>query len=184
MKKRPGRDVDHSPPRSVAVKNEWSYTPVPPLCLRGVDGDNLILSYFMFIKSHKKATCVNRKNIWANRVRSPEVQYNTDISDCRWLQWNLRFSNRALWYADVIRIKKMYNFYINVNLIIVSSISFEHPKCSTSGRFERAVLWFSFHAFMESVWSLQAGCAEHSIEHILPATSTRSVGSYCIGKCN
>jgi len=25
--KRPGRDVDHSPPSSVVVKNEWSHTP-------------------------------------------------------------------------------------------------------------------------------------------------------------
>jgi len=27
--KRPGREVDHSPPSSAEVKNEWSYTSTP-----------------------------------------------------------------------------------------------------------------------------------------------------------
>jgi len=69
------------------------------------------------------------------------------------------------------------------NLFIVSSICFEHPKCSASGRLEYAVLWFSFHAYMQAVCSL-AGCAGYSIEHILPASSVRSVGSYYIDKYN
>jgi hypothetical protein len=28
--KRPGREVDHSPPCNAEVKNSWSYTPIPP----------------------------------------------------------------------------------------------------------------------------------------------------------
>jgi hypothetical protein len=39
--KRPGRDVNHSP-SSVEVKNEWSYTSTPIICLHGVDMDNFI----------------------------------------------------------------------------------------------------------------------------------------------
>jgi hypothetical protein len=35
----PGRDVDHSLPSSTEVKNEWSYTSVPPMCLYDVHGD-------------------------------------------------------------------------------------------------------------------------------------------------
>ena len=34
--KQPGRDVDHSPPPSAAIKNEWSYTSAPPICLQSV----------------------------------------------------------------------------------------------------------------------------------------------------
>jgi hypothetical protein len=38
--KQPGRDVDHSPPSSSEVKNEWSYTSAPPMCFQGVDRGN------------------------------------------------------------------------------------------------------------------------------------------------
>jgi len=31
--KRPGPDVDHSPPPSAQVKNKWSNTSIPPGCL-------------------------------------------------------------------------------------------------------------------------------------------------------
>jgi hypothetical protein len=34
--KRPGREVDHSPPCSADVKSAWSYTSTPPLRLHGV----------------------------------------------------------------------------------------------------------------------------------------------------
>jgi hypothetical protein len=39
--KHPGCEVNHSPPISVKVKNEWSYTSVHPIRLHGVDGDIL-----------------------------------------------------------------------------------------------------------------------------------------------
>jgi hypothetical protein len=39
--KRPGRDVDHSPPSNAEVKNEWSSTSTAPTCLHGVDRDKL-----------------------------------------------------------------------------------------------------------------------------------------------
>ena len=72
VKKRPKRDADHSHTSSVEVNNEWSYTSVPPICLHGVDGNNLLLSYFVLTKSHKNAGCVNDRIIWADRVRSSE----------------------------------------------------------------------------------------------------------------
>jgi len=37
---RPGRDADHSPPSSVEIKNEWSYTSTLPMRLHGVFRDN------------------------------------------------------------------------------------------------------------------------------------------------
>ena len=50
--KRPGREIDHSHPSSAEVKNEWSCTSSPPVCLRGMDRDNFtlrqchVLAYF------------------------------------------------------------------------------------------------------------------------------------------
>jgi hypothetical protein len=38
--KRLGGDVDHSPPYSAKVKNEWSYTATPPIWLLGLYRDN------------------------------------------------------------------------------------------------------------------------------------------------
>jgi hypothetical protein len=34
--KRPGREGDHSFPSSAEVKNAWSYTSIPPICLHGM----------------------------------------------------------------------------------------------------------------------------------------------------
>jgi len=35
--RRPGHDVNHSPPSSTEAKNEWSYASTPPVRLRDVD---------------------------------------------------------------------------------------------------------------------------------------------------
>ena len=32
---RPSLEVDYSPPRSTDIKNKWSYTPTPPICVCG-----------------------------------------------------------------------------------------------------------------------------------------------------
>jgi hypothetical protein len=34
--KRPELEADHSPPSTAEVKNAWSYTSTPPVCLHGV----------------------------------------------------------------------------------------------------------------------------------------------------
>jgi hypothetical protein len=39
--KRPGREVNYSPPSSAEVTNEWSCTSTPPICLHDVDWENL-----------------------------------------------------------------------------------------------------------------------------------------------
>ena len=36
----PGHEVNHSHSSNAEVKNEWSHTSSPHLCLRGVNGDN------------------------------------------------------------------------------------------------------------------------------------------------
>jgi hypothetical protein len=38
--KRPGREVDYSPPSSTVVKNEWCYTSTSPTCFHVVDRDS------------------------------------------------------------------------------------------------------------------------------------------------
>ena len=40
--KRPGRNVDHTPLSSAEIKNEWSCTSIPAMCL---DSDNFIVSF-------------------------------------------------------------------------------------------------------------------------------------------
>jgi hypothetical protein len=44
--KRRGHKVNHSPPSSAEVKNEWSYTSRPPICHHGVDKETYVLTYF------------------------------------------------------------------------------------------------------------------------------------------
>ena len=44
--KRPGREVDHSPPSSGDVKNEWTYTPTPPTCPHGMDREKYYVYHY------------------------------------------------------------------------------------------------------------------------------------------
>ena len=50
---RPRHVVDHSPPSSTNVKNVWSNTSGPPVCLNGVDKDKFTFTLPMF-KSRKR----------------------------------------------------------------------------------------------------------------------------------
>ena len=43
--KRPGHEVNQSPPYSAEVKGEWNYTAIPPVCLLGVDSENFTCFY-------------------------------------------------------------------------------------------------------------------------------------------
>ena len=45
---RPGRGADHSPPCRAEVKNVWSYTSTPSICLHGVEKDKFTV-YLSFI---------------------------------------------------------------------------------------------------------------------------------------
>ena len=48
----PGLEADHSLASSANVKNEWSHSSIPPVCLHGVDRENFTLTrsvYFMFV---------------------------------------------------------------------------------------------------------------------------------------
>jgi hypothetical protein len=49
--KRPGHEANHSSPSSAKVKNEWSYTSTPSVCLHGVDREDFILFYLYFYPS-------------------------------------------------------------------------------------------------------------------------------------
>jgi hypothetical protein len=41
--KKPGREVDHSPPSNAEVKNDWRCTSASPICLYAMKRDNFIL---------------------------------------------------------------------------------------------------------------------------------------------
>jgi hypothetical protein len=55
--KRPGREVEHPPPCSVEVKNEWSYTSASHVCLHSVNTD-ITFSY----QSLGVTYCFHHKN--------------------------------------------------------------------------------------------------------------------------
>jgi len=46
--KRPDREIKHSPPPSVEVKNEWSYTSAPPVCLHSMYKEKLTFTLLPF----------------------------------------------------------------------------------------------------------------------------------------
>jgi len=56
MVKRPGRDVDHSPPSGAEAKNEWSYTSTPRICHHGMDRDNFTS---VFTNTNTNQVCLN-----------------------------------------------------------------------------------------------------------------------------
>ena len=43
--KQPRCEVDHSPPSSAEVKNGWSCTSTPPICLHGVEKEGFYPSF-------------------------------------------------------------------------------------------------------------------------------------------
>jgi hypothetical protein len=45
----PEREVNHTPPSTVEVKNEWSCTSTPPICLHGVDRENFIFCLYLVL---------------------------------------------------------------------------------------------------------------------------------------
>jgi len=56
-----GQEVNHSPPSSVKVKNEWSYTLIPLICLHGTNRDTLheYTSNFETAREKKKNSPLN-----------------------------------------------------------------------------------------------------------------------------
>ena len=46
--KLPGCEDDHLPPSGADVKNEWSFTSAPPICLHGVDRDFTFRVFLFF----------------------------------------------------------------------------------------------------------------------------------------
>jgi len=49
--KRQEREVDHSPPTSDKVKNEWSYTLAPPVCPHNVHRENFTFATSLFLNT-------------------------------------------------------------------------------------------------------------------------------------
>jgi hypothetical protein len=64
--KRLGCEVNHSPPPTAKVKNEWSYRSTPPICCRGVYREN-----FPFICG--VLYCVVRYTVFKNFLEQAEI---------------------------------------------------------------------------------------------------------------
>jgi hypothetical protein len=58
--KRPEREVDHSPPSSAEVYNEWRYASTAPICLYGMDRDNSAFTV-MYLGSNTRSKMTNRQ---------------------------------------------------------------------------------------------------------------------------
>jgi hypothetical protein len=54
--KGPGSEVNQLSPSSVEVKNEWSYTSTPPICLHGGDRDK-------FATTSQKTLCFLKRSV-------------------------------------------------------------------------------------------------------------------------
>ena len=91
---RPRREVDHSPPPNVKVKNEWSYTSAPPICLNYVDRDNFTVT-LLYVYIYITKSCVqSTENLPAretththNRLGYAAITLTTFISTVQ-AQWN------------------------------------------------------------------------------------------------
>ena len=64
------REVDHYRPSSAEVKNEWSYTPSPPICLHGVN-----VGRFVFLCVRREA-CKMSVGTVGVLVSTCQVPYN------------------------------------------------------------------------------------------------------------
>jgi len=63
--KRPGREVDHSPPSSADVKNEWSPASAPTICLHGLYMDFYI---FFLLVNKVYELLMRRRVVWYIRI--------------------------------------------------------------------------------------------------------------------
>ena len=50
--KRQGLEIRHTPPSNAKVKNEWNCASVPPVCLHGVDRDQLTLTLMVNLRGY------------------------------------------------------------------------------------------------------------------------------------
>ena len=78
------RQVSHSPSSNAEVKNEWSYTSTPTICLHGVDRDNSIFIIKALTQKsedtlqgqgqHRKI----RGSSWSDELQNKGVRNNDD----------------------------------------------------------------------------------------------------------
>ena len=70
-------EIDHSPPSTAEVTNEWSYTSMTPVCLLGMDRDNLLLTQYniqedipdsVVTRNYYRSIHFNTINIYVNIV--------------------------------------------------------------------------------------------------------------------
>jgi hypothetical protein len=58
-----GHEVDHSPPPSAEVKNEWRYASAYLICLYDIDRDNFAFAFLSGYTSQLSVNIVTRPNI-------------------------------------------------------------------------------------------------------------------------
>ena len=70
--KRPGREVNHSPPSSVEVNNEWSSTSTTPVCLHGIGREHF--TFYVACTGKKR----NAYRILLKKPKRKEAAWKTE----------------------------------------------------------------------------------------------------------
>jgi hypothetical protein len=73
--KRPERQVGHLPPSCAEVKDKWSYTLTPPICLQGVDRDEV--TFHLHPLRHVAVRFVTANQTETRRTRI--TQFSSDL---------------------------------------------------------------------------------------------------------
>jgi hypothetical protein len=73
--KRTGRESNHLPASSAEVKNEWSYTSSPPICLHGVHRENFTFLTLQRWCTHNTRCLQNTDPLPFVRLGSPHLYY-------------------------------------------------------------------------------------------------------------
>jgi len=71
--------VDHLPPTGTEVKNEWSYTSIPPICLQGQEREKFYIFYLWNTKLFVSKVIVE----WCGVGLTPKYDYIQSVCTCK-----------------------------------------------------------------------------------------------------
>lgn len=127
--KRPGREDSHLHPSIAEVKNTWSYTPTPPICLHNLHRDNFIFTevssrirfpFFSSACKHGGLPLGERSSfhclshcLWNIKQQSDRHEHSPSAEwrDVTWLELEKELENMKDWRGNGIQFEKEYFTY-------------------------------------------------------------------------
>jgi len=120
--KRPGREDSHLHPSIAEVKNEWSYTPAPHICLHNVHRDNFIFTKVSFRNpfplfssacKHGRLPLGERSSfhcLWNIKRKTDQHEHSPSVEwhDVTWLELERKLENMKDWRGNGIQFEKEY----------------------------------------------------------------------------